>query len=151
MGIVVSGLVATFRIARYPTGGFLLKAWERTSLISSSGTPKGNCSRSRGRKGSQWKFRTWLPLHKRPNSPQIPASLNSYAQGVQECQYTRFVGLTTAPAHEHLRYQVMFQVRPFGAGAYHLGIGRPKLRVGVIVLLSSDSVLLNGKRKCPLG
>ena len=37
-----------------------------------------NCSRLRGRKGSQWKFRTWLPLHKRPNSPQIPASLNSY-------------------------------------------------------------------------
>ena len=38
----------------------------------------GNCSRLRGRKGSQPKFRTWLPLHKRPNSPQIPASLNSY-------------------------------------------------------------------------
>ena len=26
----------------------------------------------------QWKFRTWLPLHKRPHSPQTPASLNSY-------------------------------------------------------------------------
>ncbi len=26
----------------------------------------------------QWEFRTWSPLHKRPNSPQIPASLNSY-------------------------------------------------------------------------
>ena len=38
-----------------------------------------NCSRLRGRKGSQRKFRTWLPLHKKPNSPQIPASLNSYA------------------------------------------------------------------------
>ena len=26
----------------------------------------------------QWKFRAWLSLHKRPNSPQIPANLNSY-------------------------------------------------------------------------
>ena len=26
----------------------------------------------------QWKFCTWLPLHKKANSPQIPASLNCY-------------------------------------------------------------------------
>ena len=26
----------------------------------------------------RWKFRTWLPLPKRPNSRQNPASLNSY-------------------------------------------------------------------------
>ena len=28
----------------------------------------------------QWKFRAWLSLHKRPNSPQIPANLNSYVK-----------------------------------------------------------------------
>ena len=25
-------------------------------------------------------FRAWLSLHKRPNSPQIPANLNSYSR-----------------------------------------------------------------------
>ncbi len=28
----------------------------------------------------QRKIRAWLPLHKRPDSLQIPSSLNSYAQ-----------------------------------------------------------------------
>ena len=32
----------------------------------------------------QWKFRAWLSLHKRPNSPQIPANLNSYTKTVMK-------------------------------------------------------------------
>ena len=34
-----------------------------------------------------WKFRAWLPFHKRPNNQQIPTTLNSYAHTAWE-QYT---------------------------------------------------------------
>ena len=37
-----------------------------------------NCSRLRGRQRFALDIRAWLPLHNRPNSRQIPATLNSY-------------------------------------------------------------------------
>ena len=41
--------------------------------------PEGsNCSRLMGRHWLAKQIRAWLPLCKRPNSPQVPASLNSY-------------------------------------------------------------------------
>ena len=41
-----------------------------------------NCSRLRGRQRFALEIRAWLPLHNRPNSRQIPATLNSYGQAV---------------------------------------------------------------------
>ena len=37
-----------------------------------------------------WKFRAWLPFHKRPNNQQIPTTLNSYLNSA----------LSNAPWHE---------------------------------------------------
>ena len=56
----------------------------RVAAVSTMRLPKasrlrhGNCSRLRGRQRFALEIRAWLPLHNRPNSRQIPATLNSY-------------------------------------------------------------------------